>query len=77
MGDEKKINCETAIARIKIKMNNFYGSIGRDRWNVTDDLRDNLFEDIDDILDNTNIDRKRVVLESLELDKMKGGKENE
>lgn len=72
-----KIDCETAIARIKVFINRYFEKMGRSGWEESDNSRISLIDDIDEILDNTNIDRKRIVLESLELDKMKGGKENE
>lgn len=72
---DKKIDCETAIARIKIFMNRYYMDVGREMFKSTDDLKNNLIEDIDEVLINVDIDRKRVVLESLELDKMENKNE--
>lgn len=66
---DKKIDKDTALARIKVLINIYFGRVGRgeieDNYNGEIDL----IHSIDEVLDNTEIDTKRLILESLELDR--------
>ena len=73
---EDKLDSETALARIKILISNYYEEKGRSGHDSIDShyKEEALIEDIDDILDDTALDTKRVVIEKLELDRLlKGG----
>ncbi len=59
---------ETALAKIKVLVSNYYESKGRNEEFFINPA-ETLVEDIDDVLDNTEIDTKRVIIEKLEVDK--------
>jgi len=67
-GIKEKYNSDTALAKIKVMISSYYENKGRDGSN--DDYCDlsELVYKIDDILYESNINIKRVILEKLELD---------
>lgn len=65
---EKKYDDKTALAKIKTLIGGFYEGIGRQDIEDTDEQRQDLIEKIDDILNNTNISTKHLILEKLKTD---------
>jgi len=63
----KKLDKDTALAKIKIKINKYFENIGREEFENVDDKRINLIDDIDDILNNVEISQKHLILEKLEV----------
>ncbi len=62
---------ETALAKIKVLIGAYYEGVGRkDYHNYLEEIEKELIENIDDVLGNTEIDIKKVVVERLGLDKM-------
>lgn len=66
-----KFDSETALAKIKVLMNRYYADIGREKYQDVSILSEYLLGDIDEVLDNTYIDRKCVIIESLKVDNIK------
>ncbi len=67
MGD--KLDTGTASAKIKVLISRYYEMLGRkDRWDSYE-LEKELIEDIDEVLSNTDIDMKKVIVERLEQDR--------
>ena len=66
-----KLDSETALAKIKVLINVYFEKVGRGE--VVDSYAGeiNLIHDIEEVLDNANIDTKKVIIERLELDKIK------
>jgi len=71
-----KIDSETALAKIKVLIGGYYEQIGRGEISDSFNSEINLIHDIDEILDNAEIDTKKVIIERLELDKLKVGKDD-
>lgn len=69
-----KFDSDTALARIKVLMNRYYADCGRGFYSNSDNDFAGLLEEIDDILDNVDIDRKKIIIESLDMDNK--GREN-
>lgn len=71
---KKKLDKEVALARIKILMDNFYEHLGRnyddDEMIIKDRERD-LIEDIDEIMNKVDIDKKILIIERFKFDKTK------
>ena len=70
--NEKKyeIDEKTALAKIKARISKHYEDIGRgggERYDTEED-RAELIEDIENILNNTEISSKHLVIEKLQLD---------
>lgn len=65
----KKYNKDEALAKIKALISNFYERVGREDMIEMDMERSELVEDIEDILNNTDISAKHVIIETLELEK--------
>ncbi len=63
----KKYNKDEALAKIKAKISDFYEKVGRDIIEI-DEERQNLIDSIDEILNQTDISVKHLVIERLELD---------
>ena len=70
--EEPKLDSETALARIKVLIKRYYEMRGREDSIDSYNEEPQLIEDIDDILSNTNLDLKKVILEQLELDGDRG-----
>lgn len=68
----EKLDSETALVKIKLLVSRYYEDIGRGYGSIRN-IESELIEEIDEVLDNVDIDQKRVILEKFELDKMKGG----
>lgn len=66
-----KFDKDTALAKIKILIGDYYERKGRGEFDDAYYIERELLEKIDDILDNVDIDTKKVIIEKLELDKMK------
>ena len=64
----KKYDKETSLAKIKIKINKYFEDVGRDMVEDLDIARQELIEDIDEILNLTNLSSRHLILEQLELD---------
>lgn len=65
----EKYDEKTAIAKIKAKVSNFYEKLGREITEDTDEARQDLIEEIDEILQNTKIPTKHLIIEKLQIDK--------
>lgn len=67
----KKINNERALAKIKVKINKYFEDIGRDIFDDIDMARIDLIDDIEDVLGNTEISPKQLILEKFDLENEK------
>lgn len=65
---ERKLEPEEAGAKIKILIANYFEAIGRNEDTDTDMSRINLIDDIEFVLDNTNISNKHLIAEKLDSD---------
>lgn len=65
-----KLDSDTAVAKIKVLIGDYYERKGRGDFQDSYYEEKELLEDIDDILDNCEIDIRKVIVEKLELDKM-------
>ena len=68
--ENKKFDKNEALAKIKAKISNFYESVGRgggEHYDTEED-RIELIEDIDNILNQTSIPVKNLIIEKLSLD---------
>ncbi len=68
-----KLDKDTALAKIKVLINAYFEKVGRGELASEYSGEIDLIHDIDDVLDDTDIDFKRIIIEKLELDRMKGG----
>jgi len=66
-----KIDKDTALAKIKILINRYYEDVGREMFEDIDVARIELIADIDDILNNTEISQKKLILERFDMDNKK------
>ena len=66
---EIKYTNDEALAKIKILMNKFYQGVGREEFEDRDTAREDLMEDIDDILNKTNISQKHLIMAQFDKDK--------
>lgn len=66
--NKKKYDKEEALAKISALISNFYEKKGREDVIELDAEREELIEDIDDILRNTEISTRHLVVEKLQLD---------
>lgn len=64
---EKNITPEDAVVKIKIKLDDFFASIGRDMIDI-EDARRELIDTIDEVLSNTDIPKKSLILQRLKDD---------
>lgn len=62
-----KFDSDTALAKIKVLFNKYYEDIGRG-YGELNDLEVALIYGVDEVLDNVDIDTKKVIIERLELD---------
>ena len=67
--DQQKYNKDEALAKINTLISNFYERVGREDMIEIDTERSELVEDIEDILNNTDISTKHIIIETLELEK--------
>ncbi len=74
---ETKINNERALASIKVKINKYFEDIGRDIFDDIDMARIDLIDDIEDVLDNTEISPKQLILEKFDLENETKNNQNE
>ena len=74
---ETKINNERALAKIKVKINKYFEDIGRDIFDDIDMARIDLIDDIEDVLDNTEISPKQLILEKFDLENETKNNQNE
>jgi hypothetical protein len=66
---KNKINSDEALAKIKVRISHFYEELGRQNIEETEQERQDLIEDIDDILNQTEISKQHLLMEQLKLDK--------
>ena len=66
--ENKKYNKDEALAKIKARINHHYENIGREDVVDTDEARRELIEDIEEILNNTNVSIRHLIIEKLQLD---------
>ncbi len=66
-----KFDSDTALAKITVLINRYFERVGRGESNESYNEEINLIHDIEEVLDNTDIDTKKVIIEKLELDKTK------
>jgi len=64
----KKYTNDEGLAKIKVLMNEFYANVGREEFEDVDEERKELIEDIDDIINDTEISSKHLIIERLEKD---------
>ena len=65
---EKKFDKDTALAKISARIGNFYERVGRELISEVEIEKQNLIDDIDDVLNQTEISVKHLVIEKLEVD---------
>ena len=65
--ENKKYDKDEALAKIKTKISIFYERVGREE-EEPDVERGELIDDIEDILNNTEISAKHLVIEKLQQD---------
>ena len=66
----KKITNEEALAKIKVWIQKYYEDIGREVIEDTETARICLINEIEHIIDQTDIPSKNEVIERLELDNL-------
>jgi len=64
---KKKLDKDTALAKIKIRINKYFENVGREVVYDNDEMRIQLIDDIDDIIHNVEISQKHLILEKLEV----------
>ncbi len=64
----EKYNKDESLAKIKVLISNFYERVGRDVISDVEIEKQDLIDDIDDILNLTKISVKHLVIERLEAD---------
>lgn len=64
----KKLNKDIALARIKLKINQYFQDVGRGMFEDTDAVRIELIDDIDSILDDAEISSKDLILEKFKME---------
>lgn len=75
MGD--KLDKDTALAKVKVLIGNYYEEKGRGELQNSYNAEQELLDEIDEVLGNTSIDIKNIIIEKLELDKSSNWKEND
>ena len=65
---KKKYDKDEALAKIKAKIGRFYESIGRQEVEDTEEAKQELIDSIDEILNNTDISSKHMIIEKLSED---------
>lgn len=66
----KKFIKDEALAKIKALISNFYENVGRDEIEEIEITKQELIDDIEDILNNTDISSKHLIMERFQLDKL-------
>ena len=64
----KKYDKDESLAKIKVLIGNHYENMGREMIEDTETAQKELIEDIDDVLNNTELSMKHLVIERLESD---------
>jgi len=64
----KKLDKDTALAKISVIINDFYSKVGREIIDDVDIAREQLIEDIEGILEQVDIKTKNIIVEKLEID---------
>lgn len=64
-----KIDKDTALAKIKVLISLYFEKVGRGEVENDYNGEIDLIHDIDNIIDDTDIDVKNIIIEKLELDK--------
>lgn len=72
-----KLDSDTALAKIKVLVGDYYEGLGREDYENDYNVETDLIEKIDEVIINSNINTRNVIIEKLELDKLKGGIKNE
>lgn len=70
--EDKKLSQEEALAKIKALISSHFENVGREMFEDADLERRELIDDIDDVLNQTDISVKHLIIEKLELDELKG-----
>ena len=65
----KKFDDKTALAKIKVLMNNFYENVGREEFEDLEEEQKILIGEIDEILHDTDISTKHLIMEQFKKDK--------
>ncbi len=65
---KKKYDEQTALAKILVLIKNHYEKIGRQEIEDADEERQNLIDNIEEILNNTEISTRHIIIEKLEND---------
>ncbi len=63
-----KIDKDTALARIKVLIDDFYSKVGRELFDDIEEERMDLIDEIELVLEQVDIDVKHIVIEKLRLD---------
>jgi len=64
----EKLKKEEALARIKALISKYYEDIGRKIEEYPDETKEELIEEIDEILNKTHIPIKNLIIEKLSID---------
>lgn len=76
----KKFTSEESCAKIKAIISKYFEDIGRENIDDSEETKQELIDDIDEILNSTNISQRHLIVEKLQLDeeynkfKQKNGK---
>jgi len=71
--EKQKFTKDEALAKIKSLISNYFENIGREMMEDTDITRRELIDDIDNILNDTDISSKQLIIERFKLDKLNNG----
>ncbi len=63
-----KIDKDTALARIKVLIDDFFSKVGREIIDDVDEARMDLIDEIELVLEQTDIETKNIIIEKLRLD---------
>ena len=63
-----KIDKDTALARIKVLIDDFFSKVGREIIDDVDEARMDLIDEIEVVLEQTDIETKNIIIEKLRLD---------
>ena len=67
-----KLDKDTALAKIKVLLGNYYEGLGRGDYDDDYIAEKEVIGDIDEVLEDVDIDMRKVIIEKLELDKKRG-----
>ena len=65
---KEKLDKDTALARIKVLIDDFYSKVGRELFDDIEEERMDLIDEIELVLEQVDIDVKHIVIEKLRLD---------